>query len=780
MPDGPDGGLGPGAYECLPGSTLVAGRYRVLSLLGCGGMGSVYRVHDTELDQVVALKLLRADTALPHRARTPHGDTSGTDRLRREVRLARLVTHRNVARTYDIGEHEGKKFLTMEFVDGTPLSDQLKGQPLPLPEVLAIAAQICAGLGAAHCAGVVHRDLKPENIMICPDGRVVLTDFGIALSASAGGSTADHAELVGTPPYMAPEQVEQSPQIDGRADIYALGCLLYQLLTGALAWDGPSLVAVLTKRLLEPPPDPRALRPDLPEAVARLVLRCMARDPAARPQRAEEVERALTALAAGTAPAAPPVQASEAATAGKTVAVLPFRNAGLPEDDYLAQGFSEDLLDTLAGVRGLRVRSWGAVANLPRDRDPRELGRELGVQVVVEGSVRRAGERLLIRARSVSVADGFQLWGERFERPAADVLRVSEDVAHAIAGALTMDMPPPARTAPVDPRIPDLYLRARFAYRSLDRMNLDQAVALYEEALRLGGQDPLLYLGYALALARQWFFGVEGAEARARDAAARALTAAPSRGEPWLALATVKFQSGDEPGAVRDLQEALRRSPALADAHEMLGRILIETGPMMQGVRALETTLALDPGMHQARIHIARAYALLGRYAEARRHLERVSGSEAQFMRRVLVMRLFIWQRDIEGARAMQAKEDLSQEKNPLARRFAEFAAAPSLDAELITYYQEQLAAPHLSDRGRAVFGQLLCEVLAALGATGAAFARLGQAVRAGLMDLMWVDGCPLLAGMRKDPRFPPLRERVAERAARVREGLEQGPDVAA
>ncbi|AKV04164.1 Serine/threonine protein kinase [Labilithrix luteola] len=240
------------------GPALVANRYELLGMLGGGAMGTVYRARDRELDEIVALKVLRRELAA----------TEGMlERFRREVKLARRVTHRNVARTFDIGEHGGDRFLTMELVRGEGLASLLtrRGR-LPLAEVVSISRDVCAGLSAAHAAGVLHRDLKPDNVVLAEDGRAVITDFGIARAASEGELGRTVGGIVGTPAYMAPEQVEGAPNLDARADLYALGAMIFELLTGSLPWTGETVIAVAAARLLQPPPDPRTHVADLPRA----------------------------------------------------------------------------------------------------------------------------------------------------------------------------------------------------------------------------------------------------------------------------------------------------------------------------------------------------------------------------------------------------------------------------------------------------------------------------------------------------------------------------------
>src|SRR4051812_34755973 len=276
------------------GPQLLAGRYEILGLVGVGGMGSVYRVRDLELEEVVALKVLRRDLNL-----TP----DLLDGFKLEVKLARRVTHRNVARVFDIGEHEGERFLTMELIDGEPLSAALaKGGPLPILRGMEIAAGVAAGLAGAHAVGVVHRDLKPDNVLLATDGRVVVTDFGIARALADAGGAVKAGDLVGTPAYMSPEQVEGLADIDGRADIYALGTLLYELVTGTRTWPGDSAYSVASARLVSPPPDPRAKRPSLPIPHAEFILRCMARRREDRYASALDVISEIERLAQPTVP----------------------------------------------------------------------------------------------------------------------------------------------------------------------------------------------------------------------------------------------------------------------------------------------------------------------------------------------------------------------------------------------------------------------------------------------------------------------------------------------
>ena len=766
--------------ECV--RPLLGGRYQILGLLGAGGMGSVYRVRDVELSEVVALKMLRRELV----------DAPGMlERFRREVKLARRVTHPNVARTFDIGEHDGEKFLTMEYIDGESLSAILaRKKRLAVGRSLQLAEAICRGLAAAHGAGVVHRDLKPDNVMIEKTERVVITDFGVARSHAAEDATIGRTlgGVVGTPAYMAPEQVEGAPNVDARADIYALGVMLFEMLTGEMPWQGKSAFAIAAQRLTQPPPDARSRRPDIPPGVAEVVRECMARQPADRLQSAEDVISRLAAHGAtlpgaGMGPASitppstswhPPQPAAPTPPGDKTVAVLPFRNAGPPEDEYVADGITEDLIDTLSMTAGLKLRPRSAVTGYKRaERDAREIGAELGVQVVVEGSVRRAGEMVRLSARLVSVDDGFQLWAKRFDRPVGDLLVMSDEAAAAISEALTVDAAGPVREAPSDPRAIDLYLQARAEHRRLWRDAVGRSVELFRQALELAPNDPTILSGYARALVRLWFFtGDEQVGSEARQIAERALSAAPDRADAMVAMAGVDFTQGRMAAAARLLRKTLNRAPMNGDAHHLLGQILAEVGRPEQALKQLETADTIDPKL-RAWFDMARTSALLGRWEAADRFLSRPQeDAESRISTLALRARIALWQGDPDAALALEPALEAAPAVEPIeyARLVAQVIKLGKVVPEHIEFMKQKLSLR----RGRMVVLvlQVATEVLAYGGEVDLALDRLERAVDEGLFDATWLAHCPPLERLRAEPRFADARARVEARAAQVLDAL--------
>ena len=773
-----------------PTPKLLAGRYELLGMLGAGAMGTVYRACDKELDEIVALKVLKKELA----------SVDMLDRFRREVKLARKVTHRNVARTYDIGEDGGDRFLTMEFVEGEMLAARLSRRGrMPLGEVTQIARDVCAGLAAAHGVGVIHRDLKPENIIVAKDGRAVITDFGIARAAQAE-SASRTVGIVGTPEYMAPEQVEGG-DVDPRADLYALGVMLYELLSGEPPWRGETVIAIAAARLLQPPPDIRKLLPQLAPPVADLVLRLMARRREERPANADEVIGELTALgpaSPGTLQGAPsvgygrssgtlPIGAVPAFNVtrpgARVVAVLPILNLGAAEDHYLVDGVLDDLVDLLSVVRGLAVRPRGDTMRFTdAQRDAREIGRTVNADVVVDASFRRIGERVRASFRLIAVEDGFQLWAQRFDRPPAEVLTIADDAAEAIAKALTAELAGGAKKERTqDPEAEDLYLRGRFLLRRNWSEILAEASQTLERAYARAPDDPRIAGAHALAIARSYGappFGQEAAE-KARTIANRALEIDPRQPDARVAIATLHLQNHEVDAAVRLFRQALAVAPNSIDALDWIGRIMAEVGRTEEGIGYLRRAHAIDPQNLAPQYQIARIYSILGDSAAMTAELGSLPTHPGDMAVWFLVhARDTLWRRDkANAARLLQLLD--ATPSLPQSARFAMFqllGVTNGTNTEAVARENLDRILPVDTTRTprRASFNaQIRAEVAGALGDMKLTLESLRFADANALVDLVWLDHCPLWAPLRSDPEYQTLRERVALRARRVCDTLD-------
>lgn len=615
---------------------------------------------------------------------------------------------------------------------------------------------------------------------------MVLTDFGIARAVEQPEVEAGQAGLLGTPEYMAPEQVDGSAEITPATDIYALGVTLFEMLTGKLPFVAQTPMLTAMQRLFHDPPDPKTVNPELPGPLSDLILRCLRRDPKQRIASASDLAHALAELRPSriTGNGAPSstsggflAQPSEvAASRQKVIAVLPLRNQGAAADSFLAEGVTEDLIDALTMVKGVRVRSRGVSMSLSGDnRDPRALGKELGVQLVVDGSMRRLGDSLRLTVRLINVEDGIQVWAQRFDSQVAQVFALSDTVTAALAQALTSQLGQTLERAKLsDAQAIEKYFKAKQIYHSSAADRLPESIALFEEILVGRENDPKLLSSYALAQARQWFFGNLEAADKARAAAERALQAAPNSGESLLAMAVVKFQDADLAGAVLVLRQALQRAPTLAEAHDLLGRILIETGPLQEGMRALVIAMDIDPSLLRLRVELARVHELQGHHKQADEMFAKSSSSPLSAgYTAALRARICLWRRDRALAHKLLEEIDAGLPLTDAMRSMLE-AVAFNRSIDLQKMIDSLPIRRSGSQRGVTLFHQLSTEWACFRGDYEQALRSLSPAVDNGLMDLMWLDNCPLLKPLATDPHFQALRRIVESRARKVQAALVQ------
>jgi serine/threonine-protein kinase len=761
-------------HEKLERGSRIADRYRLDRVLGEGGMGVVWAATHEITGKPVAIKLVKVA-----------GDAAHKSRMAREARAAGAIRHPNVCEVHELLElDDGSPVMVMELLVGESLEARLvRERKLGLADFAAIFLPVLDACGAAHAIGIVHRDLKPANIFLASAAGaapiVKVLDFGIAkLTASEGEAAATAAltatgSLLGTPHYMSPEQVFGEKDVDARADVWALGLILYRSLSGVLPTEADNVGQVFKNILTQPVRPLEELEPGLPREVTSLARRMLSREREGRPADLGEVARIVARCTAACPPeiAAPPAAMAETILAlpspspntssvpllpspdDRAVAVVPFKNLGPADDDYIAAGLTEDLLDALAMVRGIKVRAAGA-------------GAASGVDVVVEGSVRRAGERLRINARLVNVADGFQLWSQRFDRALSDLLAANDEAVQSIADALSAHHGAPRREAATDPAAIELYLRALHANRDgSGTFGID----LLEQALACAPRDPAILAFTAISLARRTFMGGPGALddlARARDLADRAIEVAPHLPEPYVALAHARFNTGDHAGAASAIRRALRAGPSVALANEIAGRILLEVGLLSEGLAYLERARWLEPfvGIWQ---DLIRGYHLLG---EPDRAKDLVESLDLEARSHVLLLanmvRMQMWRRERLTGPLPAAKGPALLQKS--LEHMARVLETDVVDAEAFAFFDGLVAQMPPDTRPRRLFLQIRTEALAFVDRIDEAERSLRRTVEEGLLDIAWMDHCPLLAPLRERPSFAGLHARVAERALPV------------
>jgi eukaryotic-like serine/threonine-protein kinase len=565
-------------------STLVGrqlGHYRVLDEIGHGGMGVVYAAVDGRLDRRVALKVLRPEVADSPDRRA---------RFQQEARASAALNHPNIVHLYSVDEFEGLFFITMELVPGRSLREILRAEgPLPLSRALAFASQMAEGLGCAHAAGILHRDLKPGNVMVTDSDRVKILDFGLAkIFTRASALDPDAATMtreqtgsgttLGTAGYMSPEQA-LGKRLDPRTDLFALGVVLFEMGTGRAPFEGDTPAAVFDQLLNRRHPSPRTLNPALPASLETVIDKILQKDPERRHQSADELLQDLRRVDSADARRATSASMPADARTPSSIVVLPFADLSPEKDqEYFCHGITEEIINALTSVPGLRVISrTSAFAFRGLNLDVTEIGRRLRVGTALEGSVRKAGDRVRVTAQLVNADDGYQLWSRRFDRELSDVFAIQDEIAAIIVNELAASAETTAKPAkrPAhdhDVEAHEAYLKGMYARNKWTDAAMRQAIAEFREAIV---QDPGFAPAYAaLAEAHIWLYsslGVLPASETvpyARKAVEKALELDESLADAHKTRALIAMNHDwDRRGAEDGLARALELGPGSAAAH---------------------------------------------------------------------------------------------------------------------------------------------------------------------------------------------------------------------
>jgi len=584
-------------------TAALAGRYVIERELGSGGMATVYLAHDVKHHREVALKVLRPELAA----------ALGPDRFLREVEIAARLNHPHILALYDSGETNGFLFYVMPYVAGESLRHRLEREKqLPIEEALAITRHIASALGHAHAQHIIHRDVKPENILLY-EGEAMVADFGIALavSAAAGERLTQTGLAVGTPAYMSPEQAVSERALDARSDVYSLGCVLYEMLAGEPPYTGATAQVLIAKRLVDPVPAVRRLRAAVPVGVEQALTKALAKVPA---------DRWASALAFAEALATP------AGPRPPSVAVLPFLNLSAdPENEYFADGITEDVIAHLSKIRALKVISRTSVmAFKQREQSLREIGARLEVGTLLEGSVRRAGDRVRIVAQLIDAESDRHLWAETYDRRLTDVFAIQTDVALQIAAALKAELSPDEKSRlhqepTSDLQAYQLYLQGRHCYLRYTAEGSRRGIEYFEQAVAKDPNYALAYAALAMVyteLAETGSLRPGEAYARARDASAKALALDLGLGEAHCMLAYITAVCDfNWVSAEQEFKRALELTPNSADTYDLYGRMCLALERNDEALAMERRAQELDPLAHRA--DVARALLRAGRYDEA-------------------------------------------------------------------------------------------------------------------------------------------------------------------
>jgi serine/threonine protein kinase/Flp pilus assembly protein TadD len=715
--------------------SALADSYALSSELGRGGMATVYLARDLKHDRVVALKVLHPELAA----------ALGPDRFLREIKLAARLNHPHILPLFDSGETSGWLYYVMPYVEGESLRQRLdREKQLPLNDALRMVRAVGSALDYAHRQHIVHRDIKPENIML-HEGEAMVMDFGIAKAVSAaGGDTllTQTGMMVGTPAYVSPEQAAGEREIDGRSDQYSLACVLYEMLSGSRPFTGPTAQAVLAKRFTDPVPSLKTARVKVPDYVEKALTRALAKEPAERFATAISFVEAVAPdvrKAGGDGKRGSTAAGGSKVAGTKSIAVLPFTNMSADrENEYFTDGIAEEIISALSKIQALRVASRTSSFGFKgKTEDIREIGQKLEVGTVLEGSVRKSGNKLRIAAQLINVEDGYQLWSERYDREMEDIFEIQDDIAQSIAKALRVVLS--EREREVIEKVPttnleayDYYLRGRQYFNEVRLKSLKFARQMFNRAIEIDPEFALAQAGVAYSCSFLYmYFDARASNLNQADAASkRAVELDPRLPEAHVARGFAISLRKDFQEAEQHFEHALEMDPNSYDAAYFYGRALLSQGKWERAVEMFTKAGELRPDDYQAPGLLAQGLKPLGRKDEA-----------------------------TAAVKKQRALVDKHLELNPDDARALVFGA--------ITFARTDDKDRALELAGRAlaidpedpmILYNVAC-AYAVSGRTDAALSALQKAVDNGFGHKEWVEHDSDLDSLRGDPRFQQLVE---------------------
>jgi TolB-like protein/tRNA A-37 threonylcarbamoyl transferase component Bud32/Tfp pilus assembly protein PilF len=750
----------------------IVSHYRIITELGHGGMGTVYEAEDLILQRRVALKFASAEGESALQAR---------ERLLREARVSSSLSHTNICTVFDLSEHEGRPFLVLELLQGATLRDLLSSHRLEAAQALDLAIQMADALAAAHACGVSHRDIKPSNVFITKKGRAKLLDFGLARRAITPGSdrsgfdravtqafkSADSvsAGFVGTLRYMAPEQLLGHPT-SPRSDVFSFGLVLFEMFAGKHPFLCGSAIETAAAILDAPLKFDQADRSQLAVSTRPILEKCLAKDPANRYADATSLLSDLQRLL-------PPTEARETMAMPQprgtiVLAVLPFRNLSAdPSQDYFVEGLAEELIHALGKLANIRVAGRASAFRFGgREPDLERIRKQLGVDVVLEGSVQQSSGHLRAIVELVNTADGFHMWSERYDRPIESIFAIQDDIVSAIVAEMRRHFSlrtqsPVTTSSPHNLEAYNLYLRGRFFWNKRTPADLARAARAFEEALQLDASSAAVWTALAEC---HVLIGVYGAQLprecfpRAELAANRAIEIDPSQSEAHASLGSIRgIFDWDWLEAEKEFREALAFDPHAGTVHQWFANhCLLPQGRFSEAWNEIENARKRDPLSLAIFASAALLRLLEGKYDEAATECRAALELEAHFplAHYFLGQALALSGEISEGVSELQRAVTLSGRSVETLSVKARTLAASGNAKEALPLLEE------LRDRSRREYVSpvLLAQIHAGLGNFEATFKELAEALAARSTDLVWIGVHPFFANVRQMPQFNEIR----------------------
>ncbi len=715
--------LGIPGEELTPGSRF-AGRYQIIEELGRGGMGKIYRAIDLKLREEVALKVIKPEIA---------SNKETIARFGNELKLARKISHKNVGRMYELMEDDGTHYITMEYIPGQDLKRLIRQSGrLTAETAVSIARQVAEGLAEAHRLSVVHRDLKPGNILVDRDGRVKILDFGIALSLLTRNTT-DEGMIIGTLEYMPPEQVEGRP-IDARADVFAFGCVLYEMLTGRSAFSRETTTHTIAAVLNEDPPRVSDAGVDVPDQLQVIISRCLEKNPERRYASMEEVVSLLSSIEMRSTD-----RARE--TREHSIAVLPFLNMSSDqENEYFSDGLTEELINSLLKIDGLNVISrTSSFAFKGTNLDVRQIADKLNVGTILEGSVRKSGNRLRITAQLIKASNGFHLYAETFDRELRDVFAIQNELSQSIAKALRLVLTTQARESlshfpTVSIEAYDYVLRGRQLFYQFQKSGFERALKLFLHATDL---DPRYASAYAWAancysLLYTWFDPEPHHLEAAEQYSAKALALNPELCEAHVAQGMALYNRKEFDKSAEEFAVATRLKPDSFEATYLYARLCFAQGEYEKSAELSRQASRLRPDDYNAPGLLGMIYTDMNMPAEAQQ----------------------AYRESLEAAR--QALELFSDDTRALY--MGAVAAIRLGEMQVGLAWTERVWSSRPRDT-MTLYGVACCYSL--LGQTEKALESIEEAIQYGAIQRKWLEHDPDLQPIREHHRFVALLARL-------------------